>query len=444
MLSAIWFPDGAQCFKKLLPCNKKEPALRFGEIEKTSKNTSMQTSKHLSTFCSLFFCLVLMTPLFGQNTETSFLGQYENTQAQLSITVNPKGENYEGIVTFQGVQYPFVGSKALGMLNANYNFQGNIASFSISKLLGDYYFSADGVTIVIQKISDKATTPKASNPNTNHANNSGNTQVTATTQAPAATGQKVSDPSGGFSFQLPAGYQYAINQGGYSVSQPGNKIQFGVTPHHYNTLDQIKALAADVSDAKSNTYLKSNIQNYGSKGLIISMTGTSQGQPVTIALIALLSPNGGGVSIAGAGASADFTAEHTITLKSIANSVQFIKPQVSAEAQQWKQQLTGKRLTYLYTGSGYSEKKVIQLCSSGRYERYGDDSYLSNDAFSSFSAAGQNGNSGVWKVQSRGSQSFLTLVSDNGSTFEYSLAPKTSGQLLLNNKRYFIETVDCN
>ena len=161
-------------------------------------------------------------------------------------------------------------------------------------------------------------------------------------------------------------------------------------------------------------------------------------------MIALLSPNGGGVSIAGAGATADFTEDHVVTLKSIANSVQFSKPQVSAEAQQWKQQLTGKRLTYLYTGSGYSEKKVIQLCSSGRYERYGDDSYLSNDAFSTFSAAGQNGNSGVWKVQSRGSQSFLTLVSDNGSTFEYSLAPKTSGQILLNNKRYFVETVDCN
>jgi hypothetical protein len=403
----------------------------------------MRTSKHLFTAIFLFICLVFNTILFGQNTETSFVGQYENAQAQLSITVNAKGENFEGIVVFQGVQYPFAASKALGMLNANYYFQGNIASFSISKLLGDYYFTADGVTIVLQKISDKPTAPKPSNPTTNHAS-SGNTQTTATTQAPTASGQKVNDPSAGFSFQLPAGYQYALNQNSYSLTAPSSKVQFAVTPHNYNNVDQIRATATDVSDAKSNTYLKTTVQNYGSKGLIISMTGSSQGQPVTIALIALLSPNGGGVSIAGAGATSDFTTDHTATLKSIANSVQFSKPQVSAEALQWKQQLTGKRLTYLYTGSGYSEKKVIQLCSSGRYERYGDDSYLSNDAFSTFSAAGQNGNAGVWKVQSRGSQSFLTLVSDNGSTFEYSLASKTSGQLLLNNKRYFIESVDCN
>jgi hypothetical protein len=404
----------------------------------------MQTSKHLFTAIFLFICLVFNTILFGQNTETSFVGQYENTQAQLSITVNAKGENFEGIVVFQGVQYPFAGSKALGMMNANYYFQGNIASFSISKLLGDYYFTADGVTIVIQKTAEKPTAPKPSNPTTNHASSSGNTQTTATTQAPTASGQKVNDPSAGFSFQLPAGYQYALNQNSYSLTAPSSKVQFAVTPHNYNNFEQIRATATDVSDAKSNTYLKTTVQNYGSKGLIISMTGISQGQPVTIALIALLSPNGGGVSIAGAGATSDFTTDHTTTLKSIANSVQFSKPQVSAEALQWKQQLTGKRLTYLYTGSGYSEKKVIQLCSSGRYERYGDDSYLSNDAFSTFSAAGQNGNAGVWKVQTRGSQSFLTLVSDNGSTFEYSLAPKTSGQLLLNNKRYFIESVDCN
>lgn len=404
----------------------------------------MQTSKHLFTAIYLFIYLVFNTMLFGQNTETTFVGQYENTQAQLSISVNAKGENFEGIVVFQGVQYPFAASKALGMMNANYYFQGNIASFSISKLLGDYYFTADGVTIVLQKTSNKPTAPKTSNPTTNNASSSGNTQTTATTQAPTASGQKVNDPSAGFSFQLPAGYQYALNQNSYSLTAPSSKVQFAVTPHNYNNFDQIRATATDVSDAKSNTYLKTTVQNYGSKGLIISMTGTSEGQPVTIALIALLSPNGGGVSIAGAGAAADFTADHTTTLKSIANSVQFSKPQVSAEALQWKQQLTGKRLTYLYTGSGYSEKKVIQLCSSGRYERSGDDSYLSNDAFSTFSAAGQNGNAGVWKVQSRGSQSFLTLVSDNGSTFEYSLAPKTSGQLLLNNKRYFIESVDCN
>jgi hypothetical protein len=407
------------------------------------KTASMSNLKN--GFLGAFFLLFLtffQCSLFGQTGEDQYIGQFENKEAQLSISVGAKGDYYEGNLVFQGVKYPFSGSNLLGTMTGNYYFQNNIASFILSKLLDVYYFTADGVTITIEK---KANNPAVVPPTNQRSSvNAGSQTIGGSTQAPTATGQRVSDANAGYSFQLPAGFQYTANQGNYTLSSAGSKIQIGVSPHNYNNLDQIRATATDVSDAASNTFLKTTVQSYGNKGLMINMKGTAQGQSVSIVLFVLLSPYGGGTSIAGAGTPNDVTTDQITSLKSIANSVQFIKPQVSAEAQQWRQQLAGKRLTYLYTGSGYSEKKVILLCSTGRYERSGDDSYISNDAYSNFSAAGQNGNQGTWKIISRSNQAFLLLLSDNGSTQEYSIVPKTSGQLLLSNKRYFIETADCN
>ena len=53
------------------------------------------------------------------------------------------------------------------------------------------------------------------------------------------------------------------------------------------------------------------------------------------------------------------------TALAIANSMEFHTPKVSAVADQVRQLLAGKQLTYLYTASGYSERKDIVLCQSG-------------------------------------------------------------------------------
>ncbi|NJK83233.1 MAG: hypothetical protein HC912_04875 [Saprospiraceae bacterium] len=48
-------------------------------------------------------------------------------------------------------------------------------------------------------------------------------------------------------------------------------------------------------------------------------------------------------------------------------------------SKQYKQRITGKRLLYLYTENGSSEKKYYDLCTNGTFYYYSNFSYLSGD-----------------------------------------------------------------
>lgn len=396
-----------------------------------------------TTFTLILLAMAPLQHLHGQiSADDVFLGVFNNAQNQIQVSVGRQGDQYLGTLTVQGQAYAFTGSKVMGMLSATYPFQGQVASFSLSKIFGVYYLSADGITLEMARSSTAPPTPSAPPANTGQRSNS--PALNSSTSAPSATGSRLTDAANGYSFQLPSGFQAAAQEGSYVVTKSGVAFQLSVTPHYYNDLQVIRQEIADVDDPASNTQLRATTAPYGSNGLLVRLSGTAQGQPVVIEVITLLSPHGGGVAIAGAGSGGAYSAAATSALKTLANSVQFSKPQTSPLAEQWKQQLLNKKLTYLYTGNGFSEKKVLRLCSNGRFTFSSDDSYLSNDAYSNFSAAGSDGSQGSWKVVARGNQAILRLQADQGTAKEYTLAPKASGEIYLNQQRYFVEGGGCN
>lgn len=107
----------------------------------------------------------------------------------------------------------------------------------------------------------------------------------------------------------------------------------------------------------------------------------------------------------------------------------------TSASKQYKQRIAGKRLLYLYTGNGYSEKWHYDLCSNGTFYFYSNSSYLSGD----FSGVTQSDDAGNWQVIARGNQNILRLTSQKNGTKEFALTNRAdASELNLNNNRYFI------
>lgn len=398
---------------------------------------------------ALFTAMALFQTLSAQSNEDHYVGTFSNSQSGLVLSMGKATDGtYQGFFQLQGQQYSFSkGVKALGMINAEYQYNGQAFAFSLSRLLGEYYITSEGNSIPVVKTANE---PIAKTKSTTVADNSHKTSPTTTstsspqpkvtTTAPAATGARVADVYSGYSFQLPSGWQSQEQGGGYVLSKAGSQVNLSVSPHDYKSLAEMRAQVIDANDPNSKTYLKGQTQNYGTNGLFVRFDGTAQGQEVVIEMVSLLSPNGGGVSIAASGAKGQYSSEYTTLIKSIANSIQFSKPQTSGIAEQWKQKIKGKRLDYYYTGNGMADHYIIHVCSEGTFVYKNDNSYSSNNAYTDFSYASAGNDAGKWQVIARGAQPVLILRFNDGRVWEFPMsAGKAGNEILLNGKRYFVQ-----
>ncbi|MBV6427016.1 MAG: hypothetical protein KIPDCIKN_01529 [Haliscomenobacter sp.] len=392
-------------------------------------------------FCALCAALLSVSLVHGQTGKADpLVGTFTNKQAGLGLSVSPPQDGlYKGFFDYQGKRYPFTGFKLLGMLSGEYTFEGNAVAFSLAKIGDVFYVTSEGVSIDVERTSASPTPAGAPAEASTSSSSAPPSGKEVSNQAPPASGTRVGDPSSGYSFQLPASWTQTQENGSFIIKKTGLNAQIGLAPHNYSSLEEIRRNAFDVQDAESNTFLRATVAAYGANSLFIRYDGRAQGQAIVIEMISMVSPHGGGVSVVGSGAQADYSSQITTAMKTIANSVQFQKPQVSALAQQWKQRVSGKQLLFLQTGNGSSDKITIDLCPAGRFEYYSNSSYMSG-GFSQFSYAGQDTNSGTWKIITRGSQPVLQLFFDSGSLQEYQLSTRQAGnEIGLNGQRYFIQ-----
>ena len=383
-----------------------------------------------------FYLSLFFNPLFGQEPKTDpFIGVFSNLENGIVLALEATASaTYSGYITYQGKQYPASGIKVLGILTGEYSYNGNSVAFSLARIAGVYYLGSEGVTLQMERKSDTApqTKPLSEKQSVEPAKLS--------TTAATASGTRIKDPYGSYSFQTPSSdWLQTAENGGFQLNKNGESAQIGITAHPYGSLEEIRKNTVDVYDAASNTSLKAQVSGYGERGLFIRFVGTAQGSEVTIETISLLSPNGGGVHIVGAALGTELPETNREALKSVANSVQFLKPVLAPVAVEWQQRMQGKQLLYLYTGNGFSEKATIDLCPSGAFYHAGDGSYTSG-GYAQFSYAGQEANEGIWKVWMKNGQPVLVLFFNNNTIAEYALSKRQAGnEIGLNGKRYFIQ-----
>ncbi|SER09794.1 hypothetical protein [Neolewinella agarilytica] len=248
----------------------------------------------------------------------------------------------------------------------------------------------------------------------------------------------------GYSFKSPAGWIHQDLQNGShffgSNTIPG---LIAVYPHAYDNREEVRAYAQANGMEEDGMLLApvGQIENFSTNGISGIFTGWAEGSPIKAAMISLFSPHGGGVSIIVMTSPDKFDASYPALAKSVANSVMLVRPVESQLAQQWRQGLSNKKLTYFNTTSNSTEKRTLMLYENGRFV-YGDQSsYSSSDYGSDFSSASQSDDAGQWKILGDGQAIQLQLTYNDGSISQHSLQMKegTATQILLDGRRYFTE-----
>jgi len=238
----------------------------------------------------------------------------------------------------------------------------------------------------------------------------------------------------GYSFVAPKGWASNATAEGYAFVEPGQNIILVVKAHNYRDHN---AFIADANLEKDGLQLVGGHQDIRGGKIFRTSGNTPQGLAIIDTAVVYRS-DGGGVAIVALTDNANSERGFNTAL-AVANSMTFRPPQVSAVAQRVRQGLTGKQLTYLYTGSGYSERKDIVLCSNGTfYQSTGMGGFSpGNSDGGSFAARG--GHAGSWSIAPNGGS--LLLRFNSGGTTSYTLsARQASNEVGLNGQRFFIQS----
>lgn len=112
------------------------------------------------------------------------------------------------------------------------------------------------------------------------------------------------------------------------------------------------------------------------------------------------------------------------------------RPQATGVAGQWEKAFRGRRLIYLSTRNGLSQKWYYDLCSNGEYAYRNDTNYLSGE----FSQSFENSEQGTWRVVMRGTAIYLECSPRNKDSYLKTIAPLAQGEVSLEGQRYFLDT----
>ncbi|MEO8647654.1 MAG: hypothetical protein ABI539_00670, partial [Acidobacteriota bacterium] len=232
--------------------------------------------------------------------------------------------------------------------------------------------------------------------------------------------ERLTGSGGAYSFQKAKGWTHRSNADGILLIDSLKTTLVAVKSHNYRDFEAFFAdanlehdgleLMGPPQKTRNGTYFRT-----AKRGSTTNVFDT----------FVTFSPFGGGAVIVGITeekfADASFRAAN-----SVADSIEYTKPKVTPAAGQVKAALSGKLLTYLFTGSGYSERVDIILCSSGDAYRTADSGGFSVNNSDGASYAALSQYAGTWRISPDGSSLLLTM--NSGGTSEYRLAAGRSAK----------------
>ncbi|MBK7104964.1 MAG: hypothetical protein IPH62_06740 [Ignavibacteriae bacterium] len=254
---------------------------------------------------------------------------------------------------------------------------------------------------------------------------------------------KFTDSILGFSLKVPENWKGEKIPQGYIFVSDVDKGFVLITPHNFNSVDEIVENAKMGITENNGTYLTltDNLEiNENSVSGIFK--GFLEGQAATAFAKSLLSPFGGGISVFAFVESESFSENYKIIVNQICESVNFSERVKSSLVDEWKQALYNCRLTYMnsynsgFGGGGIQDKIMIDLCAQGYFNYYDESQVvMSTDDVSGYSAGEKNG-SGNWDVVQNGEQIILKLNFSDGNVHDYVLTFEGE-KTFLNGNRYF-------
>ena len=253
--------------------------------------------------------------------------------------------------------------------------------------------------------------------------------LTAIAQAP----ERLSSDGDGYSFAKVKGWTNSASGDGFAIVNPAKTIVIVVKGHTYK---DFASFAADANLEGDGLELVGRPQDVKGGHIFRTVKRSAEGMAV-IDTAVVFKGTGSGVVVVSitdeANAATGFN-----TAVAIVNSISFFTPKVSALAERTRSLLAGKKLTYLYTGSGYSERKDIILCSNGMFYQSLDMGGFSPNDVDGPSFAATGGKRGRWSVSANGMK--LVMVFETAGTVEYALsARQASNEVGMNGQRWFVQ-----
>jgi hypothetical protein len=253
---------------------------------------------------------------------------------------------------------------------------------------------------------------------------------TSTTDAqPGVT--RLTDSSGAYSFAVPEKWKSETNAEGFAMANAEKTVIVIVKSHNYANFE---AFFADANLERDGLEMIGKPQVISNGYSFRTAKRTPQGT-VVIDTCVLFSTFGGGVVIVGLSDERNAVTSFETGI-AIANSVRFAKPTASSSGV-FASMLKGKQLLYLYTASGFSERKDIYLCSSGEFYQSTDmGGFNPNDSGDS-SFGSRRASHGTWSVDG----TILLLKFRNGGTTQYRLSKRrASNEIGVNGQRFFVRS----
>lgn len=250
------------------------------------------------------------------------------------------------------------------------------------------------------------------------------------------TGELIKNTENGYSFNAPKNWTSQAAENGYVLLNANKSASIIVKPHFYE--DFTAFAKAEINLEKEGLTQVGDVQDLGNGTRMFRSFAQNTDKTVILDTFFTLSPNGGGLIIIGLTSDSQ-TADNVYQLVTqLIKTIHYSTPQQSNQSQQYQNLFKGKRLTFLQTGNGYSEKRVIVLCGSGRFFSNNDSSSLSTMG----SGVTASSDQGMWKIQTSGNSVTLVLDSQQGKgqrRFNVT-ARQANNEIGLNNSRYFVET----
>ncbi len=174
-----------------------------------------------------------------------------------------------------------------------------------------------------------------------------------------------------------------------------------------------------------------------------SYTVSGADPPLVGLVTTVVGKHGWGISFLGA-SSAESAARLAKEVEGMRRSLTLKRPKRSRPAPSakggspWTEHISGRKLSYLFTRSGYTEEDYLWLCPDGRFLKSAQGGGFGGGASGAFASS----NAGRWSVAGALQSGTLVLTFNDSSVARHTLTHEGT-KLFLDGKRYYRETADC-
>lgn len=240
----------------------------------------------------------------------------------------------------------------------------------------------------------------------------------------ASDAQRITDAEMGLSFVPPAGWTAQKQGGGYLLGSNTHAGFIVMLPNQFRSLGEVQTAAGEgfVDQQQGIQLLPAGpFQQFAGNAIGAEFSGVIQGQSARAYAAAVLSPQGGGVTIIAATTTAAYSAAYAGFVQSLAASVQFVPRAAGAgggdaSLAQW---IAGKNYSYsggstLSGGSG--TERQIMFCPDGTFY---SNTESSSYGTGSWGVASQSSNRARFTIRGDRRSGVIILQWQDGSTDEY-------------------------